>query len=72
LVIAIETALTVAWCMRCGTRAQAHDRMPIEIRDLSCFGRPARLVWRKRRWRCCEPAGNARRDFPLHSEHVFV
>ena len=22
------------------------------IRDLPCFGRPARLVWRKRRWRC--------------------
>ena len=25
------------------------------IRDLPCFGRPARLVWSKRRWRCREP-----------------
>ncbi len=28
--------------------------MPVEIRDLACFGRPARLVWRKRRWRCVD------------------
>lgn len=28
------------------------DRMPIDIRDLACFGRPTRLVWNKRRWRC--------------------
>jgi hypothetical protein len=28
--------------------------MPVDIRDLACFGRPARLVWRKRRWRCVD------------------
>jgi transposase len=28
--------------------------MPVAIRDLACFGRPARLVWRKRRWRCVD------------------
>ena len=25
------------------------------VRDLPCFGRPTRLVWCKRRWRCREP-----------------
>ncbi len=28
--------------------------MTVEIRDLTCFGRPARLVWAKRRWRCAD------------------
>ena len=31
-----------------------HERMPVAVRDLACFGRPARLVWRKRRWRCVD------------------
>lgn len=60
LVIAIETTATRAWCAGCGVRAEAHDRMPIEIRDLPCFGRPSRLVWRKRRWRCREHACDAK------------
>jgi transposase len=60
LVIGIETTAAIAWCAACGTRAEAHDRMPIEVRDLPCFGRPARLVWRKRRWRCREDACDAR------------
>jgi transposase len=60
LVIAIETTATIAWCATCGVRAEVHDRMPIEVRDLPCFGRPARLVWRKRRWRCREHGCDAR------------
>ena len=28
------------------------DRPSVELVDLPCFGRPARLVWRKRRWSC--------------------
>lgn len=54
LVIEIETTAVVVGCGECGSRAVAHERMPVEIRDLACFGRPARLVWRKRRWRCVE------------------
>ena len=69
LVIAVETTATVAWCAACGARAEAHDRMPIEIRDLSCFGRPARLVWRKRRWRCRDHACDAR-TWTERSDHV--
>lgn len=52
VVIEIETVTDVVGCGRCGTRAESQDRMPVEIRDLACFGRPARLSWRKRRWRC--------------------
>ena len=54
MTITIETTVTVAGCPSCGVRARAHDRMPVAIRDLACFGRPARLVWNKRRWRCAD------------------
>lgn len=60
LVVTIETTADVVGCSSCGVRAVAHDRMPIAIRDLACFGRPARLVWVKRRWRCIEAACDAR------------
>jgi transposase len=50
--IVVETTSRLVGCSRCGARAESHDRMPVPVRDLSCFGRPARLVWRKRRWRC--------------------
>jgi transposase len=33
-------------------RAQAQDRVEVHLRDVHCFGRPARLVLVKRRWRC--------------------
>ncbi len=52
LIINIETKSTVVGCPACGVRAQAKDRMRVDIRDLPCFGRPARLVWMKRRWQC--------------------
>lgn len=54
LVIRIETTAVIVGCSTCGTRAEAHERMVVELRDLPCFGRPARLVWHKRRWRCPE------------------
>ena len=54
LVIDVETVVDFVGCERCGQRAESQDRMPIDVRDLACFGRPARLVWRKRRWRCSD------------------
>lgn len=54
LVVEIETTAELVGCGGCGTRAVAHERMAVEIRDLPCFGRPARLVWNKRRWRCSD------------------
>ncbi len=55
LVVLIESVHDVVGCSSCGVRAEAHERMDVEVRDLACFGRPVRLVWRKRRWRCVEP-----------------
>ncbi len=52
--IRIETTTDVVGCSSCGVRAESQDRVPTEIRDLACFGRPVRLVWDKKRWRCRE------------------
>lgn len=54
LEVVIESTADVVGCSGCGVRAEPHERMDVEVRDLACFGRPVRLVWRKRRWRCCE------------------
>lgn len=54
VVVLIETTVVFLGCSTCGVRAEAQDRMDVEVRDLPCFGRPARLVWRKRRWRCVD------------------
>jgi transposase len=69
LVITIETVATVVGCERCGVRAEAHDRKAIDIRDLTCFGRPARLRWIKRRWRCPDADCDAR-TWTERSDHV--
>jgi transposase len=55
LVIEIETTAELVGCPGCGVVARAHERMAVEYRDLAAFGRPARLAWSKRRWRCEEP-----------------
>ena len=55
VVVLIETTAERVGCSGCGVVAEAQDRMEVEIRDLACFGRPARLLWAKRRWRCREP-----------------
>jgi transposase len=69
LTIVVETVARVVGCGACGGRAEAHDRKPVPVRDLSCFGRPARLVWRKRRWRCPDRDCDAR-TWTEGSEHV--
>jgi transposase len=56
VVIEIETDACLVGCPECGVVARAHERMVVEYRDLAAFGRPARLVWAKRRRRCEEPA----------------
>lgn len=69
VVIEIETTADRVGCAGCGVRAEAQGRMPVAIRDLPAFGRPARLVWSKRRWRCREPLCPAR-TWTETSEHV--
>ena len=69
LVVTVETALDRVGCASCGVRAEAQDRMAVAVRDLPCFGRPARLVWIKRRWRCVDPDCSAK-TWTEASEHV--
>jgi transposase len=69
VVVTIETTATRAFCRSCGVLAEAQDRMPVAIRDLPCFGRPARLVWVKRRWRCRQPQCAAK-TWTEHTDHV--
>lgn len=69
LVVTIETSATVVGCQDCGVRAESQDRVPVDIRDLACFGRPARLRWIKRRWRCREPRCD-RKTWTERSEHL--
>jgi transposase len=52
LVVTAETMRMRGYCPSCRKRAKPHDRTEIQLRDLHCFGRPVRLVLRKRRWRC--------------------
>lgn len=56
IVVHIEARRAPAWCQACGVRAHIKDRPGVELVDLPCFGRPCRLVWRKHRWHCPEPA----------------
>ncbi|MBW3575402.1 MAG: transposase family protein [Actinobacteria bacterium] len=65
LVVTVETVLDRVGCTNCGVRAEAQDRMAMAVRDLACFGRPVRLVWIKRRWRCVDVDCSARRG-PRH------
>lgn len=50
--VTVESTKAKAWCSSCRKRAQAQDRVDVHVRDVHCFGRPARLVVAKRRWRC--------------------
>ncbi|HEV2071311.1 MAG TPA: hypothetical protein VGR26_16090 [Acidimicrobiales bacterium] len=52
IVVHVELEATAPACPGCGDRAGVKDRPPVVLVDLPCFGRPARLVWRKHRW-CC-------------------
>jgi transposase len=51
-VVTVESTRRAATCGSCRRRAEAQDRVDVYLRDLHCFGRPTRLVVRKRRWRC--------------------
>jgi len=48
----VEQRVDRSRCEECGTAAWVKDRPVVELADLPCFGRSARLVWHKHRW-CC-------------------
>jgi transposase len=52
VVVHIEQAGERPGCIGCGAVPVVKDRQSVELFDLPCFGRQARLVWRKTRWSC--------------------
>jgi len=54
VIVVIELVADLVGCPGCGVVARAHGRADVDYRDLPAFGRPARLRWRKRRYRCEE------------------
>jgi transposase len=52
----IETRDSRPSCSGCAGVVVIKDRPSVELVDLPCFGRPVRLVWRKRRWSCPDRA----------------
>src|ERR671918_2198711 len=58
--LAIQTTATVIGCGGCGVAATPHGRRTVRVRDLPIGGRPVVLWWRKRLWRCREPACEVR------------
>jgi transposase len=58
--LVVQTTATVIGCAGCGVRATPHGRRTVRVRDLPIGGRPVVLAWRKRLWRCREPACQVR------------
>jgi transposase len=56
----VQTTATEVGCRGCGMRAELHGRRTVRVRDLPIGGRPVVLCWRKRIWRCREPACGVR------------
>ena len=50
----IEKAASPVGCPSCGGLARVKDRSRVELIDLPLLGRPARLVWHKRRFVCAD------------------
>jgi hypothetical protein len=56
LVVTVESPPAPMGCPQCGVIAASHGRRSVVLVDAPAFGRPARNEWRKRMWRCAEPA----------------
>jgi transposase len=52
----VQTLAATVGCAACGSQARLHARRTVQVRDLPVGGRPVVLAWRKRIWRCVEPA----------------
>jgi transposase len=58
--LGVQTTATAVGCGACGSQARLHARRTVRVRDLPIGGRPVVLAWRKRVWRCVEPACGVR------------
>jgi transposase len=55
LTVVVESASSLMGCPSCGVVAVSHGRRDVVLIDAPSFGRPVRVVWRKRTWGCLEP-----------------
>lgn len=62
--VLVDTVPRVEPCRGCGQRAESKGRATVEIRDLPSAGKPTRLVWVKRVWRCCDCGVSWRETHP--------
>jgi transposase len=53
--IHLECLRVPVGCPECGAVAELKEQRIVPFVDLPCFGRPTRLCWHKRRFRCPEP-----------------
>jgi transposase len=58
--LTIQTPAAAIGCTGCGVAAEPHGRRTVRVRDLPIGGQPVVLAWRKRLWRCTEPACTVR------------
>jgi transposase len=75
--LAVESTGRTPGCPDCGVVATPHDRRTVQLRDLPIGGRPCRLVWSKRIWRCHEPlcpraTWTERRDDVARPRHAMT
>ena len=56
VLLEVESDDVLTGCPDCGVVAIGHGRRVQLLHDAPCFGRPVRVRWRKRIWRCPEPA----------------
>ncbi len=54
--VKVESLPALMGCPACGVIAHSRGRREVVLVDAPCFGRPVRVVWRKRTWRCTEAA----------------
>ncbi len=54
--VVVESPPQLMGCPACGVVVHSHGRRDVRLIDVPCFGRPVELIWRKRMWRCHEPA----------------
>jgi transposase len=54
LTVTVESPPRAGGCPVCGVIASSHGRRTVTLVDTPCFGRPVKLVWRKRTWCCAE------------------
>ena len=55
LEVTVESIVVDPVCPNCGERAWIKDCSVVELTDLTCFGRPVTLRWRKHRLWCPRP-----------------